>query len=194
MRTTNAVPRKRRKNRLFQKPKATSAAAGDCSAPPRKTWCGPRRSPSAIAASRKREFRKLWIIRINAACRERGMRYSEFINGLHQGQDRTRPQEPVGDRDLRSSSVRRDRRPSQSRDRRLVYLGGTSVGWHALTQQRVSMRRVIHQSSGTYPRPERRGHGTPYPSYKAATVGRGPRRGYGVITRLAIQPQSGESP
>jgi large subunit ribosomal protein L20 len=32
--------------------------------------------------ARKREFRKLWIIRINAACRERGMRYSEFIAGL----------------------------------------------------------------------------------------------------------------
>src|SRR5213592_2589987 len=31
---------------------------------------------------RKREFRKLWIIRINAACRMRGMRYSEFIAGL----------------------------------------------------------------------------------------------------------------
>jgi large subunit ribosomal protein L20 len=31
---------------------------------------------------RKREFRKLWIIRINAACRMRGLRYSEFINGL----------------------------------------------------------------------------------------------------------------
>ena len=32
---------------------------------------------------RKREFRSLWIIRINAACRERGLRYSEFINGLN---------------------------------------------------------------------------------------------------------------
>ena len=31
---------------------------------------------------RKREFRKLWIIRINAACRERGIRYSVFIHGL----------------------------------------------------------------------------------------------------------------
>ncbi len=30
---------------------------------------------------RKREFRGLWIIRVNAACRQRGMRYSEFING-----------------------------------------------------------------------------------------------------------------
>src|SRR5262249_6207942 len=31
---------------------------------------------------RKREFRKLWIIRINAACRMRGLRYSELICGL----------------------------------------------------------------------------------------------------------------
>lgn len=31
---------------------------------------------------RKREFRKLWIVRINAACRMRGMRYSIFISGL----------------------------------------------------------------------------------------------------------------
>ncbi|MBI2169484.1 MAG: 50S ribosomal protein L20 [Actinobacteria bacterium] len=31
---------------------------------------------------RKREFRRLWIARINAACRERGMPYSRFISGL----------------------------------------------------------------------------------------------------------------
>lgn len=31
---------------------------------------------------RKREFRKLWIIRINAAARNHGMSYSQFINGL----------------------------------------------------------------------------------------------------------------
>jgi large subunit ribosomal protein L20 len=31
---------------------------------------------------RKREFRKLWIIRINAATRAAGLKYSEFINGL----------------------------------------------------------------------------------------------------------------
>ncbi|KAA3596141.1 MAG: 50S ribosomal protein L20, partial [Calditrichaeota bacterium] len=31
---------------------------------------------------RKREFRKLWIIRINAAAREHGMSYSVFINKL----------------------------------------------------------------------------------------------------------------
>jgi large subunit ribosomal protein L20 len=31
---------------------------------------------------RKRDFRRLWIVRINAACRMRGMRYSVFIHGL----------------------------------------------------------------------------------------------------------------
>ncbi len=31
---------------------------------------------------RKREFRRLWITRINAAVREHGLRYSEFIHGL----------------------------------------------------------------------------------------------------------------
>ena len=34
---------------------------------------------------KKREFRKLWIIRINAACRQRGLRYSQFIRALEAG-------------------------------------------------------------------------------------------------------------
>lgn len=32
--------------------------------------------------ARKREFRRLWIARINAACRQRGLAYSRFISGL----------------------------------------------------------------------------------------------------------------
>jgi large subunit ribosomal protein L20 len=35
---------------------------------------------------RKRDFRRLWIIRINAACRMRGLRYSQLINGLQRAQ------------------------------------------------------------------------------------------------------------
>ena len=31
---------------------------------------------------KKREFRRLWITRINAACRSAGITYSKFINGL----------------------------------------------------------------------------------------------------------------
>tara|TARA_X000000950_G_scaffold272945_1_gene356158 strand:- start:15 stop:365 length:351 start_codon:yes stop_codon:yes gene_type:complete len=31
---------------------------------------------------KKREFRRLWIQRINAGCRSNGIKYSVFINGL----------------------------------------------------------------------------------------------------------------
>jgi len=30
---------------------------------------------------RKRDFRGLWIVRLSAACRQRGLRYSQFVNG-----------------------------------------------------------------------------------------------------------------
>jgi large subunit ribosomal protein L20 len=33
--------------------------------------------------NKKREFRKLWIARINASVRDKGLKYSEFINGLN---------------------------------------------------------------------------------------------------------------
>ena len=34
--------------------------------------------------ARRRDFRRLWITRISAACRMRGTRYSRFMNGLSQ--------------------------------------------------------------------------------------------------------------
>jgi large subunit ribosomal protein L20 len=34
--------------------------------------------------NRKRDFRRLWITRINAAARQNGMSYSQFIHGLGQ--------------------------------------------------------------------------------------------------------------
>src|SRR6187431_1909362 len=33
--------------------------------------------------NKKRTFRQLWIIRINAAARENGLSYNQFIDGLH---------------------------------------------------------------------------------------------------------------
>jgi large subunit ribosomal protein L20 len=36
--------------------------------------------------ARKREFRQLWIARINAACRAEGLTYSAFIKGLKKSQ------------------------------------------------------------------------------------------------------------
>jgi large subunit ribosomal protein L20 len=34
---------------------------------------------------KKRTFRNLWIIRINAACRKNGISYSKFVAGLKKG-------------------------------------------------------------------------------------------------------------
>ena len=31
---------------------------------------------------KKREYRRLWIVRLTAACRERGITYSRFIDGV----------------------------------------------------------------------------------------------------------------
>ncbi len=32
--------------------------------------------------AKKREFRRLWIVRISAACREQGVQYCRFIEGM----------------------------------------------------------------------------------------------------------------
>ena len=55
-----------------------------------KTWC--RVAFQAVIKAgqyayrdrrqRKRQFRQLWIARINAAARQNGLSYSKFINGL----------------------------------------------------------------------------------------------------------------
>jgi len=43
--------------------------------------------------AKKREFRSLWIVRINAAVREQGLTYARFINGLkHAGIELDRKQ------------------------------------------------------------------------------------------------------
>jgi large subunit ribosomal protein L20 len=36
--------------------------------------------------TKKREFRRLWITRISAACEQHGLRYSQFIHGLNKAE------------------------------------------------------------------------------------------------------------
>ena len=40
------------------------------------------RSMQNAYVGRKRDFRRLWITRISAACKQNGMNYSTFMNGL----------------------------------------------------------------------------------------------------------------
>ena len=82
MRTTIGVARRRKKNRLFQKAKGYAGGRNRLYRSVKETVVRAEAFAFRDRRARKREFRKLWIIRINAAVRERGLRYSEFINGL----------------------------------------------------------------------------------------------------------------
>jgi large subunit ribosomal protein L20 len=82
-RTTCGAARHRKKVRVFKDAKGFRGAAG-------KQW---RLGKEAIVRAgvnayrdrrrRKRDFRSLWVTRLTAACRMRGMRYSQFIFGLN---------------------------------------------------------------------------------------------------------------
>ena len=80
MRTTIGAARRRKKNRLFQKTKGYTGGRRRLTRSAKETIVRAEAFAFRDRRARKREFRKLWIIRINAACRERGLRYSEFIN------------------------------------------------------------------------------------------------------------------
>jgi len=86
MRTTIGVARRRKKNRLFKKAKGYTGGRGRLLRSVKETLLRAEAFAFRDRRARKREFRKLWIIRINAACRERGLRYSEFIHGLAKAQ------------------------------------------------------------------------------------------------------------
>jgi large subunit ribosomal protein L20 len=82
MRTTIGAARRRKKNRLFKKVKGYRGGRGTLLRTAKETAVRAGAYSFRDRKVRAREFRKLWIIRINAAVRERGLRYSEFINGL----------------------------------------------------------------------------------------------------------------
>ena len=82
MRTTKGAARNKAKNRLFKKTKGYVGGRGTLLRTAKETLVRAGVYAYRDRRVRKREFRKLWIIRINAACRERGLRYSEFIHGL----------------------------------------------------------------------------------------------------------------
>ena len=82
MRTTKGSARNRAKNRLFKKTKGYRGGRGRLLRTVKESLIRSGAYAFRDRRVRKREFRKLWIIRINAAARERGLRYSELINGL----------------------------------------------------------------------------------------------------------------
>ncbi len=86
MRTVKGAARNKAKKRLFQKTKGYRGGRNNLLRTAKETLIRAEAFAFRDRRVRKREFRKLWIIRINAAVRERGLRYSEFIAGLKKAQ------------------------------------------------------------------------------------------------------------
>ena len=82
MRTKNAVPRLRAKRRLLKRVKGSVGGRRRLLLTAKESIIRAGVFAKRDRRRRKRDFRRLWIIRINAACRERGLRYSQFIAGL----------------------------------------------------------------------------------------------------------------
>lgn len=82
MRTTKGAARTRAKRRLYRRAKGYRGGRGSLLRSVKETLVRAGAYAFRDRRVRKRDFRRLWIIRINAAVRERGLRYSEFIHGL----------------------------------------------------------------------------------------------------------------
>lgn len=86
MRTTKGAARTRAKNRLFKKVKGFVGGRGRLLRTAKETLVRAGVYAFRDRRVRKRDFRQLWIIRLNAAARLHGLRYSELINGLKKAQ------------------------------------------------------------------------------------------------------------
>ena len=82
MRTIKGAARTKAKRRLFRKVKGYRGGRNNLLRTAKETLIRAEAYAFRDRRTRKRQFRRLWIIRINAAVSERGMRYSEFIHGL----------------------------------------------------------------------------------------------------------------
>jgi len=82
MRTTKGAARTRAKRRLYKRAKGYRGGRGNLLRTVKETLIRSGAYAYRDRKTKKRQFRRLWIVRINAACRQRGMRYSQFIAGL----------------------------------------------------------------------------------------------------------------
>ena len=81
-RAVSNVPRLKRKKQIMKAAKGAYGARSKLWRPAKETVERAWRYAYRDRKNKKREFRKLWIVRINAAAHQHGMSYSQFINGL----------------------------------------------------------------------------------------------------------------
>jgi large subunit ribosomal protein L20 len=82
MRSIKGAARRQAKRRLFKKVKGFVGGRHRLYRTAKETLVRAGVYAFRDRRVRKREFRSLWIIRINAAVHQSGLRYSEFIHGL----------------------------------------------------------------------------------------------------------------
>jgi len=82
MRVRSGQARHRSKKRLFKEARGNVGGRSKLLRTVKETVVRSRAYAYRDRRVRKRDFRALWITRLNAACRQRGIRYSEFISAL----------------------------------------------------------------------------------------------------------------
>jgi large subunit ribosomal protein L20 len=82
MRVRKTGARRLARRRLFREVKGNYGARGKLVKMATETLLRARAFAFRDRHDKKRSFRALWITRLTAACRARGMRYSQFIHGL----------------------------------------------------------------------------------------------------------------
>lgn len=81
-RTRNSVASHKRKKKVLKQAKGFTAGRGKLFRTAQEAVDRALTYAYRDRRARKRDFRKLWIARINAAARIHGLNYSRFINGL----------------------------------------------------------------------------------------------------------------
>lgn len=87
-RSTNAPASRRRRKKVLKRAKGFVSGRGTLFRTANETVMRAMAYATRDRKARKREFRRLWTIRINAACRQFGMNYSQFIAALKSAQVR----------------------------------------------------------------------------------------------------------
>jgi large subunit ribosomal protein L20 len=82
MRTSKGAARTQAKKRLFKRAEGFVGGRRKLYRTAKETLARAGAFAYRDRRARKRDFRRLWIIRLSAACQERGLRYSQLIAGL----------------------------------------------------------------------------------------------------------------
>ena len=82
MRARKGHARRRARKRLLKEVKGNFGSRGKLVKMATETMFRARAFAFRDRRAKKRNFRSLWIVRVTAACRARGIRYSQFIHGL----------------------------------------------------------------------------------------------------------------